>query len=248
MLREDIRMLIKAARSQLRAVTSNLWVAEQPLRYFGLKITTRMTVVKLSNQELVVFSPITLSDSLQQQINCIGSVKHIVAPNLYHYFYLADCKARYPDATCWAPPELAVRHPELPIDLELHPGDRNPWPDIEMLFFDGFKTLGSAGFESLNEWVFFHPVSRTLILTDTAFHFDASSSLGVRLAARVSGIYDKLSPSKLEQVATKDKEKIRAAVDQVLSWDFDRVIMAHGSIIETDGKAAFREGYEAFLG
>ncbi|MEL7068032.1 MAG: DUF4336 domain-containing protein [Cyanobacteria bacterium J06581_3] len=241
-------MLSKAAESQLRAVTANLWVAEQPLRYFGLKITTRMTVVKLSNQALVVFSPITLNDALQQQLDHTGPVTHIVAPNLYHYFYLAGCKACYPIATCWAPPGLAAGHPDLPIDLELHPGDRSPWADIEMLFFDGFKTLGAGGFESLNEWVFFHSASRTLILTDTAFHFDESSSLGVRLAARMSGIYNKLSPSKLEQVATKDKEKVRAAVSQVLCWDFDRVVMAHGSIIETGGKVAFREGYEAFLG
>ncbi|WP_375498341.1 hypothetical protein [uncultured Nostoc sp.] len=30
-------------------------------------------------------------------------------------------------------------------------------------------------------------------------------------------------------------------------WDFERVIMAHGSIIEQDGKSQFKAGYEWFL-
>jgi hypothetical protein len=30
-------------------------------------------------------------------------------------------------------------------------------------------------------------------------------------------------------------------------WDFERVIMAHGSIIEQDGKEKLKKGYESFL-
>jgi hypothetical protein len=35
---------------------------------------------------------------------------------------------------------------------------------------------------------------------------------------------------------------------KVLNWDFKRVIMAHGSIVEIDAKRRFKEGYEWFLG
>ncbi len=51
----------------------------------------------------------------------------------------------------------------------------------------------------------------------------------------------------LERVATKDKEHVKESVEKVLTWDFERVIMAHGSIIEHGGKEAFRLGYERFL-
>lgn len=44
----------------LRQVSYNLWVAEQPLRFFGLEVGTRMTVVKLSNNFLVLISPIKI--------------------------------------------------------------------------------------------------------------------------------------------------------------------------------------------
>lgn len=33
-----------------------------------------------------------------------------------------------------------------------------------------------------------------------------------------------------------------------LGWDFDRVIPAHGGILETDGKTAFKSDYAWFLG
>ena len=95
---------------------------------------------------------------------------------------------------------------------------------------------------------FFHLESHTLVLTDTAFNFDESFPPLTQLAARVIGGYKNLSPSLLERFATKETDKVKQAVQKVLAWDFERVIMAHGSIIENDGKQRFREGYERFLG
>ena len=53
----------------LRAIDHDIWVAEQPLRYFGLGIGTRMTVIRLDNGELVVISPIQVSDALVNQLS-----------------------------------------------------------------------------------------------------------------------------------------------------------------------------------
>jgi hypothetical protein len=53
----------------LRKIDESIWVAEQPLRYFGLSIGTRMTVVQLANCELAVISPIQMSDALVNHLN-----------------------------------------------------------------------------------------------------------------------------------------------------------------------------------
>lgn len=90
----------------------------------------------------------------------------------------------------------------------------------------------------------FHQKSRTLILTDISFHFDDTFSLKTRLVAQFLGAYEVLSPSRLDKLATTDKEKVKDSVEKILSWDFDRVIMAHGSIIERNGKQKFKQGYE----
>ena len=120
--------------------------------------------------------------------------------------------------------------------------------EIECLLFDGFRTFSLSGSSPLNEFVFFHPKSHTFVLTDMAFHFNESFPLIIQLAARVFGEYKKLRPSLLEQLATQEKEKVEQSVQKVLSWDFRRVIMAHGSLVETDAKRRFKEGYEWFLG
>ena len=42
---------------------------------------------------------------------------------------------------------------------------------------------------------------------------------------------------------TKDHRPLRASLDRILAWDFDRVTVAHGEILETGGRAALRAGF-----
>jgi hypothetical protein len=231
----------------LREIDSNIWTAEQPFRYFGLSVGTRMTVIRLANDELVVISPIQVNEATLQQLDEIGSVRHIIAPNLYHHLFVSKFKEIYPKAILWAAPGLESKKPELPIDRVIKSNGDREWIGLEYLLFEGFSTLGLSGFDPLNECVFCHCASRTLILTDTAFHFDESFPLVTQLATRVLGGYKELSPSILERLATRDKNKVRQSVEKVLSWDFERVIMAHGRMIETHGKQRFTEGYRGFL-
>ncbi|MBW4690565.1 MAG: DUF4336 domain-containing protein [Lyngbya sp. HA4199-MV5] len=232
----------------LRELDRNLWVAEQPLRYFGLSVGTRMTIVRLADGELALISPIQISDAVVSQLDKLGAVKHIIAPNLYHYLFVDHVKAIYPNATLWAAPGLEAKKPELSIDQIIGGHTTNGWAGLETVFFDGFRTIGLSGFDALNECVFFHAASHTLILTDTAFHFDDSFPIITQLATRVLGGYKRLSPSILERIATTEKEKVRKSVEKVLTWDFERVIMAHGSIINSNGKEQFKRGYDQFLG
>lgn len=232
----------------LRQLDQNLWVAEQPLTYLGLEVGTRMTAVRLRDKKLAVISPIELTAELKQQLNSIGLIEHIIAPNPYHYLYARDCKSLYPNATFWGTIGLQEKQPELAIDRLIQPDDNDLWKDLSGIFFEGFKTLGPNGFEALNEWVFLHEASRTLILTDAAFHYDNSFPWVKQLIARVIGCYDALTPSILEKVAIRDKQTLQKSVEAVLKWDFDRVVMAHGSVIEQGGKEMFRRGYCKFLG
>ncbi|MEL6160651.1 MAG: DUF4336 domain-containing protein [Cyanobacteria bacterium J06554_11] len=233
---------------QLEQLDEDIWVASQPLSYFGLSIGTRMTVIRQQNQKLTLISPITLSDRTTQTLAQLGEVENIIAPNLYHYFFAGAAKARYPSATLWGAPGLAEKEPDLPIDRTLARDRTSYFADLDYLFFDGFKTLTPKGSDPLNECVFFHANSRTLILTDTAFYLDETLPLLVQFTARVLGNnYKKLSPSRLEKIATRDKAALRKTVEKVLQWDFERVIVAHGSVVEHGGKEKFAAGYRQFF-
>jgi hypothetical protein len=207
-----------------------------------------MTVIRLENRELAVISPIQIDGAMASQLDELGTVSHIIAPNLYHYLFAANFKQLYPNAIFWAAPGLAVKKPDLQVDRAIDREGNSFCNGLEYVFFDGFRTVSLNGFDSLNECVFFHAASRTLILTDTAFHFDETFPIITQFASRVVGGYKSLSPSLLERVATKEKNKVRKSVEKILGWDFDRVIVAHGSIIEHQGKQKFKAGYEQFLG
>ena len=58
----------------------------------------------------------------------------------------------------------------------------------------------------------------------------------------------RLEPSILEWIATTDKEQVKKSVEKILCWDFERVVVAHGRIVERNGKEKFKQGYEKFLG
>ena len=228
----------------LRQIDNNIWVAEQPLKYWGLEVGTRMTVIRLRTGELIVISPIQSDKSTIEQLNEIGNVAYIIAPNLYHHLFVYDFKSIYQEAQLWVVPGLVSKRPELSFDKVITNKEGSIQEQVDYLLFDGFKLLDLSGPSIVNEFVFFHQKSRTLILTDIAFHFDETFSLKTRLAAQVLGSYKVLSPSRLEKLATTEKEKVKDSVEKILGWDFNRVIMAHGSIIETNGKQKLKQGYE----
>jgi hypothetical protein len=231
----------------LRKIDRNLWVVEQPFKYFGLEVGTRMTIIKLSTGDLVAISPIKIDPAIIEQINRIGKVKYIIAPNLYHHLFIKDFQSIYPNAQLWATSGLANKRSDLAIDISIEDRQNHLFDEIDYRLFDGFQTLDVNGYMPLNEYVFYHRSSRTLILTDTALYFDNEFVPLTQLIAKLMGGYKLLRPSPIEKLATRDTIAVKNAVDRVLAWDFDRVIMAHGTIVETDGKSQFKAGYDWFL-
>lgn len=232
----------------LREIDKDIWVAEQPLKYFGLDVGTRMTVIRLNKGELTIISPIQTDNALVAQLNQLGQVTYVICPNLYHHLFVKYFQNIYPQAKVWATSGLEIKRPELQLDKIISNEQDNILNEIDCLLFNGFKTLTLNGASLLNECVFFHRASRSLILTDTAFHFDENFTMTTQLTARIMGGYKQLRPSLLEKLATTEKDRVKQSVERVLAWNFERVIMAHGSIIEKDGKTRFKEGYEWFLG
>jgi len=237
---------------KLQPVAENLWVARQALRFLGLEIGTRMTVVRLGHTaeqpgELIVISPIRLGEADRAKLDALGTVTHLIAPNLFHHLFMGQAQQLYPQARCWGVAGLAEKRPDLKFDGLLdQPGSLGE--ALSYLPVQGFAALLPQGFCQANETVFLHHPSRTLIVTDLAFNFDATLGFETQLAARALGCYEKLRPTLFEKWGTKDKAGVEASIREILRWDFDRVVLTHGSVVERGGKAALREGYEWFLG
>ncbi len=100
----------------LKEVDTNIWVAEQNLKYWGLEVGTRMTVIQLENGELVVISPIKVDGKTINQINEIGKLGTIIASNLYHDLSIYDFKSIYSDAKIFAAPGLESKRQDINFD------------------------------------------------------------------------------------------------------------------------------------
>ncbi|NER80913.1 MAG: DUF4336 domain-containing protein [Leptolyngbya sp. SIO1D8] len=227
-------------------ITDNLWTTSQPLCFLGIEVGARMTVIRLNNDDLVLISPISLWGADCLILDDLGTVRHIIAPNLFHHLFIAQAQTLYPQATVWGVEGLSDKRPDLKFDALLNRAGTFS-NELDYFPFEGFEAILPRGIMPANETVFYHRPSRTLILTDIAFNFDQSNGLGTQLAARVIGSYNSLKPSRMEKWGTRNKGKVEASIRQVLAWDFDRVIPAHGSIVETNGKSELKEGYEWFL-
>lgn len=196
---------------------------------------TRMTVIELEEGGLLVYSPISLSAEVAAEVEGLGRVRHIVAPNLTHHLYAGEWKEACPEALLHGAPGLSKRRPDLSIDRVLGEGADEALPkDVETVFLSGTM---------LGETLFFHPRSRTLLVADTLENFGASSHWPTRIYLRFAGILGKPGLSAPLRWMFRDKKAARRAIDEALGWDFDRIIVAHGDVIESGGKEIFRRAY-----
>ncbi|MEO8603940.1 MAG: DUF4336 domain-containing protein [bacterium] len=227
-------------RPALRELDQNIWVADRRQRFYGLEVGTRMTVIRLADGSLLLHSPVALKADLRRALDAIGPVRFTVAPNRVHHLYAGTVAEAYPQSRLWVGPGLERKRPDLQFVAVL--GDEAPaeWRDqVDQVFFRG------RPYE--NEVVFFHRASRTLILCDLAFNFGPRSAAPTRVLMKLLRSYGRFGPSTLDPWLIRDRQAARQSLERILAWDFDRVVVAHGDVLERGGHAALSQGYAWLL-
>jgi hypothetical protein len=224
----------------MRQLHESLWVVERPQRFYGLEVGARMTVVRLADGSLLLHSPVALDAALRGALDALGPVRCAVAPNRVHHLYAGAVAEAYPAARLWIGPGLERKRPDLVHAGVL--GDEAPaeWRgQLDQVFFRG------RPYE--NEVVFFHRASRTLLLCDLAFNFGPGAAAPTRWLMRLLRSYGRFGPSQLDPLLIRDRRMARASLERILAWDFDRVVVAHGDVLESGGREALRRGYAWLL-
>ena len=225
----------------MRQLDSDLWVTEAPLRFLGLEVGARMTVVRLPNGDLVLHSPVTLDGALRSEIEALGRVAYLIAPNKLHHLFVGDWQEAFPEAALFVAPGLEEKRADLAVTGVLGDQPETGWAEV-------LDQIPLPGFPFANEVVFFHRPSRTLILTDIAFNVGAENAPMTRLFFKLVGVYDRLSPTIVEKLAIRDRPGFRAGLERVLEWPFERVIVSHGAVKESGGRQELERGYCWLLG
>jgi hypothetical protein len=101
---------------------------------------------------------VVLAD-LRNEVDSLGSVRHLVSPNKLHHLYLQEWKAAYPEAQLWGPQSTIEKLPDIKFREALVDSPPAEWlTDIDQAWFRGSFAM--------DEIVFLHRPSATAIIAD----------------------------------------------------------------------------------
>jgi len=218
----------------IEQITDGIWTVPSPLRFGGLlALNTRMTVCRLSDGGLALISPVRGSEDLTASIDALGPVRAIIAPNLLHHLYVGEWMKAYPDALSYGPPGIAAKRHDLTFTDDLG-------PTFDQAFDTDLLRLPLAGMPKLNESLFLHRQSGTLIATDFCFFMPEATGL-TALFASVMGIKKKTQCEPLFRVLIKDKTAFRASLRSLRTMEIRHLSMCHHSVLSVGAFEALQQ-------
>lgn len=220
----------------LEQLDSNLWIVDFPFTLAGLALGKRSAIVRLPSGGLVIWSPGPFEPSHLDAIRALGYVEALIAPNHHHHVHLTQAQVSFPAARTFLAPGLRDRTSRL---LDGQPLTDRP-PDLWSEVIDQHCVRGTT----TGEVVFLHRPTRTLLLADLAFHI-RQGGLWTRLAMTFNGGFGRFGPTRAMRSTIDDPAAFQESIRTILAWDFDRVIVAHGDVLETGGRQAMERAFGA---
>lgn len=229
----------------LKQIDDNIWIVDgDKISFFGLPFPTRMTIIRLNNGDLFLHSPTTLTPELKREVESLGTIKHLVSPNWIHYAYINQWQEAFQNTVAWASPNVRKRAKKakstVVFNHDLGEAAAPEWADeINQIIVHGSSIH--------TEVVFFHKSSKTLILTDLIENFEADKvPIWFKWLAKLAGILDPNGkhPRDMQMSFWRGKKQLRHAVNIMLAWQPDKIILAHGRWYQTNAinelKRAFK--------
>jgi short-subunit dehydrogenase len=231
----------------MRKIAQDVWIVEDTAKVTGgLTLPIRMTVIRLPDGALLLHSPVEYSTRLSDELQQLGPIKYLVAPNVAHWMFLRSWQKALPQVVTFAVQGLStrrqLRESNVRIDKELI--DRPPpeWQDaIEMVVLSAPLYAEAA---------LFHRLSRTLVLTDVVQNFDpARLPAGARGVAQLLGVTapDGRAPAYLRLLLRLGGRAAQHAALRLVSLAPERVVFAHGEWFEENATPRLRHSLRWLL-
>jgi hypothetical protein len=191
------------------------------------KVARRMTVVRLDDGRLVVYSAIALNEAEMKTLESFGAPAYLIVPNDLHRMDVKPWKDRYPTMTVVAPPGARAKVEEI-VHVDASTADFRD-PSVQFLVVPGTGEREAAlSVETAS--------GTTLVLNDLIFNLANRQGLRGWFFKTIGMTGDEPHippPVKMREV--KDQAALR---QQLESWSrlpsLKRVIIAHGDIIADD--------------
>lgn len=206
---------------------SDLKFFESVVRMPLVSLTARSTLVPLKNNKFVLISPVKFDESQRSEL-LKANPEAIISPSCFHHLFVKAAHDYLPEAKLYGAPGLQRKRADIKWDGILDP---KSWP-----YQDELTAVFIEGAPKINEVVFYHRDSKTLIVTDLLFNLRNLKSLPEKLVYGLMGTFNNPAVSRLVKLLAKDRKALKKSLKKMLELDFDRLVMAHGEIIPTGGK------------
>lgn len=220
----------------LTSFAEGIWIDSGPVRIVGTRLTATMTVLRLSNGDLMLHSPLAMTPERRTAVEGLGRVAHLYAPNLFHHLWVGEWANAFPTARLHAPAGLSEKRPDLRIDRVLG-------TTTEAQFTDTIDEQPISGFRMHESVLVYRPAS-TLIVADLVHNVGRPADAWSKVYTQTMGFYDQVALSRvLRWTAFSDRTAARNSIDQLLGMPFDRLVFGHGTPLAHDAKAALENAY-----
>ncbi len=218
-----------------KPIAENLWLLAYPLKMLGADLRRNVTVIRLRSGKLVIHSTGPFTPEDVAAIRALGEPGWLLDGILRHDTFAKEGREAFPGIPYLAPKGFSevVGFPTSTI-VPAPP----EWKG-ELL------ALEIQGAPQARDTALLHIPSRTLILTELVFNF-GDEPLWTELLLRVA-VGGKHHPGVPRPVkaGVKDEAAFQDSLKTILGWDFDRVIVGHGEIMESGGKENLRTALKA---
>ena len=209
-----------------------------PVRNFGVALPTRMIIVTLGDGSLWVNSPVSVPAQVLDQIKASGPVRYLVAPTKLHIWRLPEWHKLFPEAELWIPRHHPNESKRLPFACILGGIVSPGWADdLDQVIFKGNLFVEEV-------W-FFHKQSGTVIAADFIQNHPIEKAKPLlNILWKLAGVAYPPGGVPLDvRLSFTDRTLARLSLAKLLSWNFDKLIVAHGVCIEKDSKPFLEEAF-----
>jgi len=218
---------------ELTEVDDNILTVVGEIRMAVGMLPRRMTIVRLSDRRLVIFSAIALKEDEMRRIGDYGTPAFLLVPNAIHRLDAKIWKDRYPAIKVITPKGARSKVQEI-VPVESSSGD---FGDPDVLFISVPGTLENESALQING-----TNGITLVLNDLVGNIRNSTGLSGWFLRMMKFAGDEPHiPKPVKWKLVSNKSELR---EQLLKWAalprLKRILVSHGSIIDDNPGAVLR--------
>jgi hypothetical protein len=219
---------------RLREIDENLLTVTGTIAMPLMELPRRMTVVRLNDSRLVIYSAISLDEDEMQGLEEYGQPAWLIVPNDHHRLDAAAWKQRYPQIRVVAPEGSRKKIAEaVPVDTS---APRFGDPNVRFTVVPGTRDHEAA-------LVVDTRTGTTLVLNDIVGNIRNAKGFGGWLLELMGFAGDEPHvPKPVALMMVDDKAALRT---QLLEWaqidSLKRILVSHGEPIEANPQQVLRE-------